>query len=124
LYYSKGHKTPVILPPLPSPARGWKADLEAAAVSVDEMSAGEYGEARARMVDAVGDGALRHRGDPDLNAAVAGLVLKFAGDGETWSRRNSTTNIAPFVAATCALIRVPSLVRAPRIYSLTASKGR
>jgi hypothetical protein len=124
LDYSKGHKTPVILPPLPSPARGWRPDLEAAGVQVDEMSAGDYAEGRARMVDAVGDGALRHRGDPDLSAAVAGLVLKFSGDGESWSRRNSTTNIAPFVACTCALVRVPSRVRAPRVYSLTTVNGR
>jgi hypothetical protein len=121
LYYSKGHKTPVILPPLPSPARGWKADLEAAGVVIDEMTPSEYTEARARMVDAVADGAVRHRGDPDLNASVAGLVLKFSGDGETWSRRNSSRNIAPFVAATCALGRLNiGGTRAPRIYSLKA----
>ena len=106
LHYSQGHKTAVILPPS-SPARAWKADLVAAGVSLDEMTPAEYAEACGRITDAVNDGTLRHRGNPDLDAAVAGLAAKASGDVEAWSRRNSSANIAPFVAATCALVRVP-----------------
>jgi hypothetical protein len=111
----KGHNTKLILPPLPSPAKGWCADLEAAGVELDELTSSEFAEARSRMIDAVNDGALRHRGNPDLNAAVAGLVDRVSGDGVMWSRRLSS-NIAPFVAATCALVRVPTSTAEPMIY--------
>jgi hypothetical protein len=115
LYYTKGHDTPLILPPLPSHAKGWCADLEAAGVELDELTASEYWEARSRMIDAVADGSLRHRGHPDLNAAVAGIVDRPSGDSTTWSRRLSS-NIAPFVAATCALVRVPATTAEPSIF--------
>lgn len=115
LYYTQGHHTPLILPPAPSHAKGWTADLEAAGVELDEMSAGDYSEARSRMIDAVSDGTVRHRNQLDLNAAVAGLVDKPAGDGIMWSRRLSS-NIAPIVAATCALVRVPNQTAEPMIY--------
>jgi hypothetical protein len=115
LYYTQGHKTKLILPPLPSPAKGWCADLEAAGVELDELTSSEFAEARSRMIDAVNDGTVRHRGNPDLNAAVAGLVDRVSGDGVMWSRRLSS-NIAPFVAATCALVRVPSATSEPMIY--------
>lgn len=115
LYYTHGHHTPLILPPAPSHAKGWTADLEAAGVELDEMSAADYSEARSRMIDAVSDGTVRHRSQPELNAAVAGLVDKPAGDGIMWSRRLSS-NIAPIVAATCALVRVPNQTAEPMIY--------
>jgi hypothetical protein len=115
LYYSEGHKTPVILPPN-SPARAWKADLVAAGVSLDEMTPAEYAEACGRITDAVNDGTLRHRGQPDLFVAIDGLAARTSGDVEVWSRRNSSSNIAPFVAATCALVRVPATTAEPMIY--------
>ncbi len=116
LRLTKGHRTPLVLPP-GSPAKAWRADLVAAGVLLDEMSASDYVEAQGRIVDAVNDGTLRHRGNPDLNAAVAGLVVRQSGDGETWSRRLSLSNIAPLVGATCALVRVPMLAaRKPRIW--------
>jgi hypothetical protein len=115
LYYTKGHHTPLILPPQPSDAKGWCADLEAAGVELDELTSSEFAEARSRMIDAVNDGTVRHRGHPDLNAAVAGLVDRPYGDGMKWSRRLSS-NIAPFVAATCALVRVPATTAEPMIY--------
>ncbi len=106
LALSKGHNTSLILPPS-SPARAWKADLLAAGVSLDEMTPAEYAEACGRITNAVDDGALRHRGQPEMNNAVAGLAVRSSGDVDAWSRRNSSANIAPFVAATCALVRVP-----------------
>ncbi len=116
LLYTKGHRTPLILPPS-SPARAWRADLEAAGVALDEMSGSDWVEAQGRIVDAVNDGTLRHRGNPDLNAAVAGLVVRQSGDGDTWSRRLSLSNIAPLVGVTCALVRVPDKTpRKPRIW--------
>ncbi len=123
LLYTKGHRTKLIIPP-DSPAKAWLPDLEAAGVLLDEMSASEWVEAQGRIVDAVNDGTIRHRGNPDMNAAVAGLVTRPSGDRDTWSRRLSLSNIAPLIAATCALVRVPDKApHTPRVYSL-ARKGR
>lgn len=123
LALTKGHNTPLILPPS-SPARAWKADLVAAGVPLDEMTPAEYAEACGRIANAVDEGALRHRGQPELTNAVAGLASKASGDVEAWSRRNSSSNIAPFVAATCALARVPQVVQqAPQIWSWSAVLG-
>jgi hypothetical protein len=102
-----GHKTSLILPPL-SHARAWKADLIAANVSLDEMTPAEYAEARGRITNAIAEGTIRHRNQPEMNNAVAGLVSKPSGDGEVWSARKSAASIVPLVAATCALVRVPS----------------
>jgi hypothetical protein len=113
--YSQGHKTPLILPPS-SPARAWKADLLAAGVSLDEMTPAEYAEACGRITDAVNDGTLRHRGNIDLQVAVEALSPRSNGDVDVWSRRGSSANIAPFVAATCALVRVPTRTSEPMIY--------
>jgi len=101
-----GHDTPLIIPPN-SPARAWRTELLAAGVELDEMKPAEYSEACGAMLVHVDDGAMRHRGQPDMNQAVVGLVAKSNGDVDIWSRRSSKVNIAPFVAATCALVRVP-----------------
>ena len=101
-----GHRTSLILPPN-SPAKAWKADLAEAGVPLDELTPAEYAEACGSIQAKVLDGALRHRGQPEMDNAVGGLATRSSGDVETWSRRSSKVNIAPFVAATCALIRVP-----------------
>jgi len=103
-----GHHTALILPPN-SPAKAWKAELEAAGVPLDELTPAEYAEACGAIQAKVLDGAMRHRGQPDMDAAVGGLATRSSGDVDTWSRRSSKVNIAPFVAATCALLRVPEV---------------
>lgn len=103
---SAGHGTSLILPPN-SPAKAWRADLVAAGVELDELTPAEYAEACGHVVAKVLDGALRHRGQPEMDAAVGGLAAKTSGDVDVWARRSSKANIAPFVAATCALLRVP-----------------
>jgi phage terminase large subunit-like protein len=103
-----GHNTALILPPN-SPAKAWKAELEAAGVPLDELTPAEYAEACGAIQAKVLDGAMRHRGQPDMDAAVGGLATRSSGDVDTWSRRSSKVNIAPFVAATCALLRVPEV---------------
>jgi phage terminase large subunit-like protein len=94
--------------PTGSPARAWKAELVAAGVELDELSAGEFAEGCGALRSLVADGVLRHRGQMDMNRAIAGLATRTAGDGvDVWSRRNSEVNVSPIVAATCALMRVP-----------------
>lgn len=101
-----GHQTSLILPPN-SPARAWRSDLLEAGVEVDELTAAEYAEACGAIAAKIQEGVLRHRGQPLMDAAVGGLSTRATGDVETWSRRSSSANISPFVAATCALLRVP-----------------
>jgi hypothetical protein len=110
--YSDGHGTPLILPPN-SPAKAWRAELEAAGVPLDELTPAEYAEACGAMQAKVVEGTIRHRGQPEMDAAVGGLATRSAGDVDTWSRRSSRVNIAPFVAATCALVRVPEASEVP-----------
>ena len=100
------HGCDLVVPP-GSPARAWLSELVAAGVPVDEMSTADYAEGCGAIMSAVEDGSLRHRGQADMNEAVAGLVTKPMGDVDVWSRRKSSVNVAPFVAATCALQRVP-----------------
>lgn len=100
------HRWPIVLAP-GDPARAWRTDLIAAGVELDELSAAEWAEACGAMMTAVDDGAIRHRNQADMNAAVAGLGVKPHGDVEVWSRRNSSGDISSFIAATAALVRVP-----------------
>lgn len=46
---------------------------------------------------------LRHIGQPELTAAVAGADTRTLGDGKTWDRRTPTVDITPVVACTHAV---------------------
>lgn len=51
--------------------------------------------------DAVGH-KLRHRGRPELDAALAGAEKRSLGDAWLWSRKSSSVDISPLVAVTLA----------------------
>lgn len=103
---TKGHNAPLIIPP-GSPALAWRAEFVAAGVELDEMKPAEYAEACGVMLAKVSEGSLSQRPSPELDDAVGGLAVRTSGDVDVWSRRKASVNIAPFVAATCALVRVP-----------------
>jgi hypothetical protein len=46
---------------------------------------------------------LRHIGQPEFTAAVAGAVTRMIGDARAWDRRSAQVDITPLVAATNAL---------------------
>lgn len=104
---SDGHGTPLILPP-GSPALSWKPDLEAAGVKVDVLTPAEFAAAFGYLQAQVNEGTLRHRGQPELAKAIGGLGVKLSGDVEVPTRRSSSSNVAPFMAACAALARVPT----------------
>ena len=52
---------------------------------------------------AVSERSFRHRGEDEFTAAVAGARRRQVGDGHKWSRKDSTVDITPLVAATVAL---------------------
>ena len=109
-----GHGVPLIVPR--GPVEAWLPGLRAAGVPLDEMSSRDYAAACSMMQSTVTDGAFRHRGQPEMNAAVAGLSVRRKDDLDVWARRSSSANIAPFVALTCAIGRlsVEPTVEKPR----------
>ena len=66
------------------------------------MKPAAFHEAQQMIEQAVADGLLRHRGQPEMNAAVKGLAARVAGDTAPWSRRSSVANVAPLFAAAAA----------------------
>lgn len=107
---SDGHRTNLILPP-GSPALAWKPDFEAAGITVDVLTPAEFAAAFGYVQSQVADGTLRHRGQPELTNAVAGLGVKLSGDVEVPTRRSSSSNVAPFMAVCAAAARVPESVK-------------
>jgi len=73
-------------------------------VGLRKVPYAEYGQACGRfLAGAIDQPRWRHRGQPDLDAAVAGAERKFAGKGWTWAHATgSTVDISPLVAVTLA----------------------
>ena len=72
-------------------------------VPVEAVSAPDHAKACGLMFDTVDQRALRHLGGLELRQAVKGATKRPLGDAWAWSRRNSTVDISPLVAATLAL---------------------
>jgi hypothetical protein len=51
----------------------------------------------------VSDKTFRHRGEHEFTTAVAGAQRREVGDGHKWSRKDSSVDITPLVAATVAM---------------------
>lgn len=100
-----GHKVGLKIPPK-DPALAWRDELVAAGVDVEEIKPAAFVEAQQTLEQAVADGSLRHRGQPEMNQAVKGLAARVAGDTAPWSRRSSGANVAPLFAAAAALAGV------------------
>lgn len=77
------------------PEKPKRGDL--AVLSLPEMAAA-YGQ----ILDAVAQQSFRHRGQPDLDAAVLGAQPRPVGDVEVWGRKNTDTEISPITAVTVA----------------------
>lgn len=99
---AQGHHVPVFLPPA-SPALAWRQALLDAGVDVREVKAAEFAEAQQVIEQAVDDGTIRHRGQPEMTKAVEGLAARVAGDRSPWSRRSSSSNVAPLFALAAAV---------------------
>lgn len=97
-----GHKVSLHVPPK-DPALAWRDELIAAGVDVVEVKPAAFIEAQQTLEQAVAEGSLRHRGQPEMNQAVKGLAARVAGDTSPWSRRSSAANVAPLFALAAAL---------------------
>lgn len=76
-------------------------------VEVVEVSTLEHAQACGRFIDAATNSELRHLGQPSLDSALKGAVLRRSGDADLWARRAGRVDITPLVAVTLALGAVP-----------------
>lgn len=67
-----------------------------------EIDGGDLAAGCAFLVDLVGRGKLRHRGERELTVALDGAAMRPLGDQWAWSRKNSGVDISPLVAVTLA----------------------
>jgi len=85
------------------PAGSLLDPLEKAGVrNVKALSTREHQQACGGFYDEAAAGTLRHRGRPELDAAVAGAEQRIVSDSWLWSRKNSSVDISPLVAVTLA----------------------
>jgi hypothetical protein len=79
-------------------------DLEAAGVPVIRIGTRDVVRAFAELIEDVTDSKrFRHRGQPDLDRAVAVAVSRPVGDaGTAWGRKKSAGDISPIVSVTNA----------------------
>ena len=77
-------------------------DFEAEGLPMVQLDGKEAVRAVTAFVAAVAGNIVQHMGQPELAQAVAGSVRRASGDGQRWSRTNSSTDISPLVAATYA----------------------
>jgi hypothetical protein len=80
------------------------APLEAAGVKVTKPTARDVTQAFGRFYElAVDSKTLRHRGQPELDAAIAGAKTRPLGGSSAWARVGASVDISPLVAVTLAL---------------------
>jgi hypothetical protein len=98
-----GKRVPVIIDGA-SPAATLIPALAMAKVKTVLTSARDMGRACGGFIDDVSAGRLSHRGQAQLDAAVAGARRRPIGDAGLWAwdRRSGSTFLAPLVAATLA----------------------
>jgi phage terminase large subunit-like protein len=85
------------------PAGALLPELAAVGIEPRQLSTRDLGQACEAFGATVAAQALRHLGDPVLARAIAAAGRRDIGDGLwAWSRRKSTADICPLVAATVA----------------------
>lgn len=85
------------------PASSLLKQLEERGVVVETVTAREHADACGLIFDLVDQEAVRHGGTAELQAAIRGAATRPLGDAWAWSRKSSTVDISPLVAATLAL---------------------
>lgn len=84
------------------PAGSLLLDLAAAGVAVEAVETRKYAQACGALYDRIVEGTLEHRGQPALDAAVAGARRRALGDAWAWARRGGS-DVSPLVAVTLAV---------------------
>jgi hypothetical protein len=97
------HEPQAIVADKIGPGASTISKLEDLGVPVTLMDGAQHAQSCARLVDAVAEDNLRHLGSLDLLNAIRAASTRQLADRWLWSRRNSTVDISPLVAATLAL---------------------
>jgi phage terminase large subunit-like protein len=97
------------------PAGALLEPLKRAGVAVVELPDGQMPRTCVLLQNLVVEGKVRHFGQRELDAAVAGAAISPAGDAWRWSRSHSSVDISPLVVVTVALWHLNN-VRAPSKY--------
>ena len=102
------------------PAGSMISEIEQRHLTVNSMSAKEMAQACGQFFDLIVDsGDLRHLGTDELTTAIAQAATRPLGDAWAWSRKSTTADISPLVAATIAAWAVQTTrSNVPRIFSL------
>lgn len=91
--------------------------LKEAGVEVVEVSTGELARATGQLLDGAASREFSHLGQPELDRAVSGGVLRTTPEGAAiWARRTTSAEISPLIAVTVAAGAVPSANKKPRIH--------
>lgn len=92
----------IVLDPA-GPAGALVAPLEAAGITVRQVSTREAVQACGQFLNDINDGTPRHIGQAELDRAVANADRRDVGDGGwLWSRKRSSVDISPLYAVTLA----------------------
>jgi hypothetical protein len=67
------------------------------------MSARDIAQGCGAFFDAVVEGRVRHREQPELTAAVSAARKRPLGDAWAWARKDSVSEITTLISATVAL---------------------
>jgi len=103
------------------PAASFLPELKDLGLKVSVLTAKEHAQACGSFFDAVQQRKLRHIGQLNLSVAIKGAQKRPLGDAWAWSRKTSTVDISPLVAATLAFWGSQTLRRpAPRLLDLAA----
>jgi len=78
-------------------------EINSAQVRFHDLRGADFAKACGLFVASANDVSLRHRGEPEFGAAIAGVKVRRAGDGFLFSRVDSSADISPIVAASLAL---------------------
>lgn len=79
-----------------------KAGIEPVLIGAREMTQACGAIYDAVMSEQIEERTIRHLGQPELNAAVAGARKRNLADAWAWHRRDSAVNVSPLVAVTLA----------------------
>jgi hypothetical protein len=85
------------------PGKGLVQTLDIAGIDIQTFDSGKHAEACGRFADVVAEGSLRQLGSLDLLNALRGAKTRPLSDRWAWSRKSSSVDISPLVAATLAL---------------------
>lgn len=99
------------------PESSFMLPLREQGVEVVEVTTVDLARATGQLLDAAANSRLSHLGQPELDRAVSGALLRTTPEGAAiWFRKLASAELSPLIACTVAAGAVPSENRKPRIH--------